>query len=331
MLTGTQIQETFKNKIILFGVLNWGLGHATRIVPLIKQAQLSAKKIIICSNGNSLLWLKNYFPEIETISLEAPEVIYGNNKYATLLNLFKLSYHYPKVLSSERNYVKALVNKLQINLIVSDNRPGIYYENIHNIYITHQLNIQAPFGLSALATKKHKQYYKNFNEIWVPDFEDDNLCLAGKLSRNLNNDQRVRYIGPLSRFNKLENELTGEFQFNLAIISGPEPQRALFEKQIIKLADKSDVPFKIVRGVVNGDSIAHSNKNIEFINSPYDAEFMYLVKCAYKIYCRSGYSTVMDLQTLDKLSNALLFPTPGQNEQEYLARYLKSKNNIPLS
>lgn len=322
MLSEFQIQQTFTGKNILFGVLNWGLGHASRMVPLINTAIKYANCVVICSNGNALLWLKKYYPGLTFIECNSPDVKYGSNKMLTYFNLFKLYAGYSKIVNMERTEVSDIIKQYEINLIVSDNRPGIYNSSIYSIYLTHQLYVKAPFSLSYIASKLHANFYKPFNEIWVPDFESSSISLAGKLSRNYFNDNRIKYIGPLSRFINLRLSNISSDRYDLAILSGPEPQRSILENKIIKEYLLSNKNLKLVRGVFTRETVNCNSSSIEIINNACDSQLVELFSGANKIICRSGYSSVMDLFFLNQMKKAEFIPTPGQTEQEYLASYL---------
>jgi uncharacterized protein (TIGR00661 family) len=325
LLSEVQIQQTFAGKNILFGVLNWGLGHATRMVPLINQAIKSGNSVVICSNGIALSWLKHYYPHLVFIDLNTAEIRYGTNKLQTFFKLFSLYFGYSKLVNSERKYVCEFIKKYNIDLIISDNRPGVYSAEVYSIYITHQLYVKAPFGLSNLASKIHASFYKPFNTIWVPDFESNIKSLAGELSRNYFNDNRVMYIGPLSRFSKFTLSDSSTKSYDLAILSGPEPQRSILEANITKDYSCNNKNLKLVRGVLSAENVKSKSSNIELLNSVTDSQLLNLISRANKIICRSGYSTIMDLYVLNKIKSAEFFPTPGQTEQEYLAKYMAKR------
>jgi UDP-N-acetylglucosamine:LPS N-acetylglucosamine transferase len=224
-----------------------------------------------------------------------------------------------RVIKKERLQLQKIIKEHQIDVVISDNRFGMYEKSVHCIYITHQLNIQA--GLfSEIANKVHQHFIKQFNEVWIPDFEEDNKSLSGKLSRS-SSHQNVKYIGTLSRLSILD---ISENQYDyLCLLSGPEPLRTDLEKALIKKANQSDKRICLVRGTTK-ELKSFVNKNVTVFDMPPAKELSQLILNSRTIVCRSGYSTLMDLQHLQK-KNYILVPTPGQDEQEYLAKYWNEK------
>ena len=228
----------------------------------------------------------------------------------------------PKILGTikkENTQLKQIIQKFNIDCVISDNRFGLYHKDVESIYMTHQLQIQA--GLfSRLANIIHNQFMKNFDKIWVPDFEDATQALAGELSRNFE-FKNVEYIKPLSRLNRLDNA-KDDFDY-LCLLSGPEPLRTQIEEKLILKANKSNKKIVVVRGShkVIGISV---NANITIINMPNSDELSRLICSSKTVLCRSGYSTLMDLYALKK-KQMVLIPTPGQSEQLYLAQYWHQK------
>jgi len=154
----------------------------------------------------------------------------------------------------------------------------------------------------------------------VPDFEKE-LTLAGDLShpKKLPNTP-LQYLGPLSRFNSLKLSI----QYKLCIIiSGPEPQRSQFEKIILSQMDRFKEKMVMVRGLPNEEKVLnHSIENLTIYNHLDAEKLNTIIAQSELVLSRSGYSTIMDLITLNK--KAILVPTPAQPEQEYLAIHLKN-------
>ena len=73
-----------KNKKIIVAPLNWGLGHATRCIPIINGLLENGFEPIIASDGVALELLKKEFPKL--ISFELPSY---NIKYAEKGKNFK--------------------------------------------------------------------------------------------------------------------------------------------------------------------------------------------------------------------------------------------------
>ena len=228
-----------------------------------------------------------------------------------------------KAVNAEHKAIERLIQKQQFDIIISDNRYGCYNKKAYNVFITHQLNIQTPAHLrwlNPVIRQINKNRTSNFNECWVPDFQNQNN-LSGDLSHGNFVSESVFYVGPLSRFyEKTDNRFAGEKDIApiLILISGPEPQRTIFEKLVLSQAGNLKVPTHIVCGRPGNYETYHLNDFIQ-VYSRLDSGSVYdLMQKAEVVICRSGYTTIMELAATGK--HATLIPTPGQTEQEYLAK-----------
>lgn len=296
---------------IFVASLNWGLGHASRCVPIIRRYLCAEHEVVIGSDGAALDFLKTYFPNLRTIELPHLDLHYsaGKSQVATLVSQLP---HIIKWIQKDGEVLERLIEKEHFDVVVSDNRFGLCPKKQINrpymVYITHQLHIILPRlwrWLEPLAEWWHRRIIELYDECWVPDNEDINVSLGGDLSHPIRLPQNIKYIGPLSRFESypLVNKTKIEKGRVVAVISGLEPQRTLFEKWVRSHYSNNDLI------VVDGKS-----------PYPSDDELYDLFSRAEKIVSRSGYSSIMDYAVLDVLSKAELYPTPGQSEQEYLAR-----------
>ncbi|MDD4198813.1 MAG: hypothetical protein PHZ12_05350 [Paludibacter sp.] len=318
---------------ILVAPLNWGLGHATRCIPLIQKLLSEGNEIIIASDGHPMELLKQEFPGLFFIEFSSYNISYNKGKSQLTAMLRSI----PIILSGiirEHHQLKKIIREHQIEQVISDNRFGLWNKHIHSTYITHQLMIKMPKGLQFLEPFVwlcHRFFINHFDECLIPDFKGKNN-LSGDLSHQYPFPRKARFIGPLSRFTASTTIITGDllaYNFDtVAIISGPEPQRTLFEKQLIDRFRKCSEQVLIIRGLPAGqgaNQIPKTTGNIQILAHLDTAHFAYCLIKAKKISCRSGYSTIMDLHALNCLHKAEFSPTPGQTEQEYLATYHEQK------
>lgn len=301
---------------ILVCPLDWGLGHAARCVPLIRQFLDEGHQVIIGADKNPLAFLEQEFSELPIIKIPGYEVEYDEK--GSSLKLFYESVKFYNFIKKEKKFIDQVLGEHEIDMIVSDNRYGLYSEKVESIIITHQLYPKAPVGEKLL----HQQIEKllsNFDAVWIPDFERENN-LSGDLSHLKPFNHPHKFIGPLSRFKKAKEQ---ESEFDIcAIISGPEPQRTVFEKLIREQIKENNLTAIIVRGLPGTNTI--NDKNI-FNHLPTEELQKYIMKSKL-VVCRAGYSSIMDLSVLGK--NALLVATPGQTEQEYLTGYHQQSNQF---
>ncbi|REE83580.1 UDP-N-acetylglucosamine:LPS N-acetylglucosamine transferase [Lutibacter oceani] len=238
---------------------------------------------------------------------------------------FKLLLSIPSVISAvkkEHKLVAQLINKENIAGIISDNRFGVYSSKIPSVYITHQLNVLSG-KTTGITSKTHQKIIKNFNECWVPDFKDE-PSFSGNLGHLETHDFNLKYIGVLSRFKYEKREILNNL---LVLLSGPEPQRTLLEeKLLIELKNyKGKVLF--VRGVLDNSSNLRVSNNFKIVNYLLSKNLEKAINQSEIVIARSGYSTIMDLAICGK--KAFFIPTPGQFEQEYLAKKLNDKLIAP--
>jgi len=309
---------------ILIAPLNWGLGHATRCIPIINALLEFNFEPIIASDGEALELLKKEFPNIEFIELPSYNIKYSNKGKHLKFKLLKDAPKILKAIKKEHSHIQNLITSKKIDGIISDNRFGVYSKNIPSVYITHQLNVLSG-NTTLLSTKMHQNTIRKFDECWVPDFEGDN-CLSGMLSLPKSASLSTRFIGTLSRFNKID--LPKKYDL-MVLLSGPEPQRSMLEeKLLLELTDyKAKVIF--IKGVVESEQKITSENNLTIYNYMTSLELETAINESELILSRSGYTTIMDLAKLCK--KTFFIPTPGQFEQEYLAKYLEDKHIAPFT
>lgn len=313
------MQKKIIHKKILIAPLDWGLGHATRCIPLIHFLQQIGCEIIIAAADEQLLLLKQEFPGITTLFLKGYNITY--TRYKRWLPL-KILLQVPKILQSihrENKGLKKTIKDLNIDIVISDNRYGLYTKEVPCVFLTHQLLVKAPFRwLENLIQKINYRYINRYTECWVPDVESK-VNVAGLLSHPpLRPSIPVRYIGLLSRF-ELKKDEEKKYDY-LFIISGPEPQRTVFEKKILQTIPRLNGKSVMLRGKPGEKEMPEVLPNCFVKNHAATHELKKLLNESEFIISRCGYTTVMEILSSHK--KAILIPTPGQTEQEYLAKHL---------
>ncbi len=309
-----------KNLTVLLSCLDWGLGHTTRCIPIIKEFINHGFHVVIAATSVQTIVLKQEISGAEFVNIEGYNIRYSKRKKFFGLTIF---WQLPKILRAiykEKKLIKTICNQRQIDLIFSDNRPGFRSKSIYSIYLTHQINIQTGNKLtSRIASTLHQHFIKKFNKCWIPDEDSPNL--SGVLSHGKTLEIPIHYIGPLSRFEKLNLEKENHIAI---ILSGPEPQRTILENLLLTQIKYTEKKIILVRGLPDNQSTLPAPRpNIRIINHLQAAELNEVLNKSAIILSRSGYTTIMDLVKTD--AKAILIPTPGQGEQEYLAEYLYEK------
>lgn len=311
---------------VLVAPLNWGLGHAARCVPLVNRFLAQGDEVVLGGDGESLVLLQKHFPTLSVVRLADLSLFYssGGSQVGAMLRAL------PKIVRAawaDHRLLGELLNRERFDLVVSDNRFGLFSRKTRCVYVTHQLHIRLPWmyrWLEPLAARLHGWVGRHYAEVWVPDYEDVERSLSGELGHPKKQCYgTVRYIGPLSRFEGLIEPMKpsrmGSFEV-VAVLSGLEPQRSMLEEEIVSRYVGRAERVLIVEGKPSKPMLQVSKGNITIVPYMDDAHLMAVLQQAQRIIARSGYSTIMDLATLHLLGKAELIATPGQSEQEYLAR-----------
>lgn len=317
-------------KKALVAPLNWGLGHASRCIPLIHELAKRGIEIIVAGDYPSLSVIENELPQIRIIKVNSPTPKYHAGKFMWL-SLLKFLPVFLFYVVNEHRWLKKNCNTEKYDLIISDNRYGMFHRRIYSIFIGHQIHINLPGPLRFLSfpvTLINRLAIQQFDACWIPDYEDRSKSLAGNLSRIKQKNNLYTYIGPLSRFSGINMpDKKATYQI-VCILSGPEPQRTMLEKILIsQLKKHPHIKSVIMRGLPqSGEKLPSLPGHIKSLNYASTNEMLNYVAAAEVIVCRAGYTSIMDLAALNK--PAILVPTTGQPEQEYLAGYLKSKRKF---
>jgi uncharacterized protein (TIGR00661 family) len=317
------LDATNRSFTVLFSPLDWGLGHATRSIPLLESFVAKGYSLFIACEKDSMQEkiLRQNFPQAHFLPLKGYGIAYAKNpKWFAL----KIVLQIPKIIAAiknERKQVAKWCAQYHFDLIVSDNRYGFRNEKIKSVFITHQLQIAAPFSwLEKIVQRLNYCYINRFSECWIPDLGKENN-IAGKLSHPKTLPEiPVKYIGLLSRLKKISAEKKYDF---LILLSGPEPQRTVLENNFLMIRNQFTEKVLLVRGLPKAAAELSSTENFVIKNYCAADELSLLMAQSEFVISRSGYSTVMDLICLQK--KAIFIPTQGQTEQEYLAETLMNK------
>lgn len=319
------METDYESKTILITVLNWGLGHASRCIPVIKTLLSYNFTPIIASDGQALQLLKKEFPYILCLELPSSTIRYPKNGKHFKKNLI---FNLPKIALSvwqEKRIISNWIKKYEIAGIISDNRMGCYSNKIPSIYLTHQINVLTG-NTTWISTKLHQFYIKKFVECWVPDAATT-PNLGGTLSHiSKDNNIKLVYIGPLSRLHVIKAEKKYDL---MVILSGPEPQREMLEKHLTEELKKYDGEVIFIKGIIEEHQKKEQIAHITYFNYMKTRQLEQLMQESEIVLSRSGYTTIMDLAKLNK--KAFFIPTPGQYEQMYLAKKFKKERLVPYS
>jgi UDP:flavonoid glycosyltransferase YjiC (YdhE family) len=318
-----------KKKRILVCPLDWGLGHASRCVPLIRILLGMNHQVVIGGSGRSADLLKEQFPALPFIHMKQYSIRYAPAPFFWIV----LSLQMPLfILSAIREHYQLarIIQKENIDLVISDNRYGLFSKKAKTVFITHQLHLILPFPLGflePLAENIIARIIRRYKQCWIPDMREG-IRLTEKLSIQKRRSPNLHFIGILSRFCGTKFNTSSPQQFDIvATLSGPEPHRSRFEQLLVKELSFSSYRSLIVRGLPGKGRNTAVSGTMTLVDHLSNEELSEVLLQARYLICRGGYSTIMDLAALGK--TALLVPTPGQTEQEYLSRELSKKAYFP--
>jgi len=311
---------------VLFGVCSWGLGHATRDLPLLRRMIKTGHTLTLVGIGRSLDLLKDELKDAcSYFTIPDYSSAYSERDFsvARFLSYFPI---YMNEIVQEHSQIKKLIKREKYERIISDNRYGVYNKEIPSYLISHQLRFIAPgrVKLFEMATEgfNYSFFKYNFSKFLVPDYKEDGL--SGDLSHNLKyfKEEKIEYLGVLSDLRKRE---TAEDIDYFIPLSGPEPQRTILEKKILEQAPllKGKVVIALGKPEDPRNETVNHLRVFGYLGRKRQEEIMNRSKL---VITRPGYTTVMELSLLGK--KALFIPTPGQTEQVYLAEYHKKRKNF---
>lgn len=310
---------------IIYALCSWGLGHATRSLPVIRRLIKEGHEITIISHDRALTLLKNELKE-SAIFVDIPDypLLVSENKQQFIA---KSMVYWPLFIQRMESGLQQLTKLLKTtpcDRIISDGRYDMYSKSIPSFFISHQMRIMNPMRFEMFERGSETFnlfFFKRFKEILIPDYETDDL--SGDLSHNLHkiDEKKLHYVGVLSDFNK--KRLKKDIDYFISL-SGPEPQRSILEEKI--LSQINDLSGNIVITLGKTEKKEQiTNENIKTYSYLTKEERETLLNKTKLVISRSGYSTILDLSVIG--TKALMIPTPGQVEQEYLAQYHKNKNS----
>lgn len=302
---------------VLFAVLDWGMGHATRTSPLIAVARDAGHTIHVASRGTALAWLRERFPEGDIVFHEKP----GRHiSYAERFNFLHIARQMPGFLRSiaeERAWTAKFTASHGVDGVFSDNCYGVWAPGVPSILMTHQLHLPVPLPLRAATRAAVRRWSAPFEEVWVPDLQGE-AALSGPLGHPALSQERTYYVGALSHLATGLTAGNGASFVAVGMVSGPEPHRTLMEEGLRRWLAEVPGEHVIFAGKPGGGERRDGNVWTRY-SAPAE-EILGAWRSSQFCVSRAGYSTVLDLVCEGK--PAVLIPTPGQTEQLQVAAHL---------
>lgn len=311
---------------ILVCPLGWGLGHTTRMIPLIRKIMTMNCRVIFGGDRWQIDLIRKEIPEIQCINFRGFSIKYSGflPQYIVIL-IFSPLFWYHSL--REHFQLKKLIKEHNIDIVISDSRIGLWNRCVKSVLVTHLIRIPLPrlMGIfENLTVPLSRIVINRFTYCFIPDLPGE-VNLSGRLSHRLCLPRNAKYIGILSRFHgkqEAKENIKGKY-FCIAIMSGPSPQKEILTQKVIDILKEQKGNSIILTGNPSSASPGRQEGNIMIVNHLPQDEWLRVIRQSELIITRSGYTTIMELYSLRR--SAILIPTPGQAEQEYLARYLSEK------
>lgn len=306
---------------ILIAPLDWGLGHTTRCIPLMRYLLSLGHMIVFAGNQIQQQYISKTFPGIETIHLDGYGVRYASTAGRLKLALLQQIPRLLTAISREQAWLQQLTTEQHFDGIISDNRYGLFHPSIPAVFITHQLQVQTGFGDLAdnWLRQLHYRYIRRFDTCWVVD-TPGTPNLAGRLSHPDRLPPQTHYLGLLSQLERPQLSRNTPGKILLVLLSGPEPQRSILSAILWQQCSQYHGTVVFVEGSDSAPERIAGRPGMQWKRYVTRETLQPMLENASLVICRSGYSTLMDLVIMRL--KAILIPTPGQTEQEYLGRYL---------
>lgn len=315
---------------MLVSPLDWGLGHSSRMIPVIEELKKHQNRVTVVCGFGSYDFLQAELPDTEIIKIKEKRIKYPQGKinFFTFLDwIFVMLFN----TVNEKLKIKKIIRQKNIDVVISDNRYGLNFKGLDCYIVTHQICPRLPEKMKIfqrISDFVFKAVLKRFKKVLIPDLETG-FSLTGKLGADSSDEKKFVKIGILSRFSS-ENKikLTKKYDY-LILISGQEKQRTVFENFLLKKISKTDKKILFVRGVFSSQITELKDfNNVKILNNLTGKDLMQAILESETVICRAGYSTICDIMALNK--KAVIFPTPGQTEQEFLAQRLNKKYGFVL-
>lgn len=300
---------------VLVAVLNWGLGHATRSVPLIQDQLNQGNEVIICARGAASCFLQFSFPALKVVEGAYHTPIHYYSYLPASWSIALQSRGFAHHIKHEYLWTQRFVEENQVDHIISDNCYGVFSDQIPSYLVTHQTTPIVPRWIQKKMHNQIASWCNRFTEVWIPDYAEEHKSLSGKLS-DVSLLERVKHIGPLSRFSSVEANPSMRFN-TVLLVSGPESLRTTWENQLIH-EYRHTASCVLIAGQPHLDR-QEKIQGIQVYSHLPDEELKGLLQKSSKVVCRSGYSSIMDMVKLG-ITNVQWVPTKGQSEQVYLAQ-----------
>ena len=302
---------------VLICPLDWGLGHASRCIPIIHDQLSKGNLVYLASNGRAKEYLKGYFPELTFL----PDPPAYAVRYSTWLPLMmKLALQTPRLLSvirRENQWLQSMIEQYAIDTVISDNRYGLYSNKANCILITHQTAPLFPTAVKSLFHRKMYKWYHRFSAVHIPDEFQTEHSLGFDLSHK-NVPENAIYIGFLSRFFTCIDETVNLQYAIVALVSGPEPERSRREDALKKQILQNGRKAILLRGIPDAGALVFENGHWSEGAYPNDDQLSAMLRGCEIIISGCGYSSLMDMRILGVMDKVQWYATPGQTEQEYL-------------
>ncbi len=306
------------SKKVLVAPLDWGLGHTTRCLPLIKHLETLGAAVFFAGNEVQCQLVAQQSPQLHFLSLPGYAVRYARSAGGFLPKMLGQVPAVMRRINAEHKWLLETVSEHRIEGIISDNRYGLWHPQVPSVILCHQLGLHTGLGAFAdrAAAQLHSRMLSKFGALWIPDREAA-PGLSGKLGHPKRLPAGAKYTGPLSQFEKRLPAENSGLKKLVILLSGPEPQRTILSDLLWEQVCAGNSPAVFVEGKRDVPERV-SDAPVEWHSMLTGKELQGVLENASYVVCRGGYTTLMDAAMLHL--KLILIPTPGQGEQQYLGQ-----------
>ncbi|HET6999716.1 MAG TPA: hypothetical protein VFI33_00315 [Puia sp.] len=149
---------------VLVAPLDWGLGHATRCIPIINELILRGARVIVAANPAQNTLLKSEFSGIEFVEIPGYNIRYKSGIFLKWSLLFRIPSIW-RQMKRENTWLDEILRQRHIDAVISDNRYGLFHKSCPCIFLTHQLQIQS--GIGHFVIPKSEKVGRNRTDFWA--------------------------------------------------------------------------------------------------------------------------------------------------------------------
>ncbi|TMI85631.1 MAG: glycosyl transferase family 28, partial [Bacteroidetes bacterium] len=119
-------EKNLRKLRILVAPLDWGLGHATRCIPIIQHLLKADVEVWLAGEGAQEKLLADEFPDLPFLSLHGYRIRYARSAIGLVKNILFQAPKIVKAIRNENKWLAKMIDEHHFDAVISDNRYGLY-------------------------------------------------------------------------------------------------------------------------------------------------------------------------------------------------------------